>query len=178
PYVWVESGQVDAVVATLDRSSVTEEVEVVHEADGETLLRVEWASKVNGVFGAIEASEGVILEGTGSSEEGWTLRLRFPDRTGLSEFYRTCTREGISLDLKEVHGLHSGHDTEAGLTAEQHDAIRLALERGYFAVPRRITLIELANELGISDTAASQRLRRGLNSLLSATLGTEMAERD
>lgn len=176
PYVWVGSDQADAVVAALDRSSVVEKVRIVDEADGETLLRVEWSSEVNGIVGAIGDSEGVILEGTGNREEGWTFRLRFPDHAGLSEFYRTCIQKGISLDLKEVHGLHSNHSTETGLTAEQHDTLRLALERGYFAVPRRITLVELANELGISDTATSQRLRRGLNSVLSETLGTEVAE--
>jgi len=45
-----------------------------------------------------------------------------------------------------------------------------ALEGRYFAVPRRVNLPELAARTGNSDTAASQRTRRGLTTVLSATL--------
>ncbi|MFC7137822.1 helix-turn-helix domain-containing protein [Halobaculum litoreum] len=37
-------------------------------------------------------------------------------------------------------------------------------------MPRAVTLEELGDRLGISDTAASQRLRRGITALLTESL--------
>ena len=41
-----------------------------------------------------------------------------------------------------------------------------AVERGYFKVPRQTTLQTLADEHGISDVEASERLRNGLDAVL------------
>lgn len=169
PYFWVGADHADAVEVALRRSSAVEEIQTVDEVDSDILFQVRWTSEPVGVVSAVESTGGVILQGEGNGDR-WSFRLRFPDRDGLSEFYRTCLEKGTALELHEIHGL-SGTDRESGtgLTPEQYDALRLALDEGYFAVPRRITLVELADELGISDTAVSQRLRRGLNSLLSTT---------
>jgi len=40
------------------------------------------------------------------------------------------------------------------------------LETGYFAVPSQVSLEELSDRLAVSDAAVSQRLRRGIESLL------------
>jgi hypothetical protein len=56
------------------------------------------------------------------------------------------------------------------LSEQQYEALRTAFEAGYFAIPREITLQELAARLGISDTAASHRLRRGLQTVLGAEI--------
>lgn len=173
PYFWVDTDHADAVEETLRRSPVVEESRAVDEVDGETLFQVVWSSEVNGVVSAIETTGGVILEGR-KNGNAWSFQLRFPDHAGLSEFYRICMDQRIPLDLQEVHSRAEIHqDTGSELTAEQREALRIAFGGGYFAVPRRMTLVELADELGISDTAASQRLRRGLYSVLSRSLDTE-----
>ena len=46
------------------------------------------------------------------------------------------------------------------------EIVTRALELGYFEVPRRATLTEIADELGISDVEASERLRRETASML------------
>jgi predicted DNA binding protein len=57
-----------------------------------------------------------------------------------------------------------------GLTAPQRQALLLAVEHGYYDVPRNGTLTDIAGELDISEQAASQRLRRGTRSLLRSTI--------
>lgn len=175
PYFWVPSGDADDVAAALREASLVDDARVVDEVEGETLFRVAWSTEVNGLLDAIEQSEGVVLEGTGQGED-WSFRLRFPDRARLSRFYRRCIDEDIPFDLKEVHEPTGQDRGEFGLTDEQHEALVTALETGYYDVPRRITLVELADRLGISDTAASQRIRRGLASLLSTTLGNDATD--
>jgi len=177
PYFWVRSADAGEFAAALRACSLVDDARVVDEVEGETLFRVAWTDEVDGFLDVIEASDGVVLEGVGEGE-GWSFRLRFPDRDRLSMFYRRCVDEGIPIDLKEVYDSTGQDRGEFGLTDDQHEALVTALEAGYFDVPRRLMLVELADRLGISDTAASQRLRRGLGSLLSATLGGEDPDGD
>ncbi|MDX1748149.1 MAG: helix-turn-helix domain-containing protein, partial [Halobacteriales archaeon] len=68
-----------------------------------------------------------------------------------------------------VHDLNTPRalGIESSLSADQREALTLALDEGYFDVPRRINLITIADRLGISDSAASQRIRRGLSAVLT-----------
>ena len=52
---------------------------------------------------------------------------------------------------------------ESFLTETQRDLLRSAVREGYFELPRRVSLVDLASEHGISDHEASEELRRGLD---------------
>jgi hypothetical protein len=51
----------------------------------------------------------------------------------------------------------------------ERTALRRALELGYFEVPRRATLVEVADQIGQSDAATSRELRRGIGTVLEDT---------
>lgn len=55
------------------------------------------------------------------------------------------------------------------LTAADRETLRVALEKGYFEVPRETTLVEVADELDRSDVEVSQQLRRGMGDVLRET---------
>jgi len=170
PYFWVPTADADAVEAALVDSPLIVDVRSIDHTEAETLFRVEWAADVNGLVSLVEDSDGVLLEAEGLGDD-WSFRMRFPRRENLSAFYRACVDRGLSIDLEEVNDpLGSTDGTGTGLTDAQREALSAALESGYFAVPREVTLVDLAGRLGISDTALSQRLRRGLTTLLSAAL--------
>jgi hypothetical protein len=59
---------------------------------------------------------------------------------------------------------------EGSLTGAQREAIRVAADRGYFKVPREVSLKEIAEQLGVSEQAVSQRLRRGLGNLVAGSV--------
>nr|WP_222863711.1 helix-turn-helix domain-containing protein [Natronococcus pandeyae] len=48
-----------------------------------------------------------------------------------------------------------------------------AVRHGYFEIPRRISLEELAAELGVTHQALSERLRRASDTLAAAELGVD-----
>lgn len=54
------------------------------------------------------------------------------------------------------------------LTDAERAAVYTALDRGYFAVPRRASLSEIAEELETTDVEASERLRCGVAAVLEA----------
>jgi predicted DNA binding protein len=171
PYFWATNSSIDEIEAALQAEDDIESFETVDTVGEEALIRVEWVEHIDGFVDALRTTDATILEGTGEADV-WTLRVRFDEHTQLAAFYRQCAAEDIPVDLLEVHnpGLPAETGLGLGLTDVQQETLLAALEKGYFAVPRGINLTELAAELGISDTAASQRLRRGISTLITATL--------
>lgn len=55
----------------------------------------------------------------------------------------------------------------AGPTSRQENAMRIARELGYFESPRRVTLVRIGHELGVSTHSAMELLRRGIEAVVS-----------
>ena len=139
---------------------------------GETALyRTEWTYDVNGLLHGLAETEAVVLEAM-TVEDGWYFRVRFPDHDLLGRYYNFCTEREISLHVERVYTLTEA--SRAGrsldLTPGQREAIVLAVQRGYFKVPRETDLSEIADELGVSQQAASKRVRRGADKVLQGAL--------
>ncbi|WP_318567821.1 helix-turn-helix domain-containing protein [Salinigranum marinum] len=103
-----------------------------------------------------------------------TLPPEFPVvvRNGTMEFGLTATREqfdafGTALDdsgrqyelLTLVH-TDDTDDTDRLLTERQREGVAAAQRHGYFEVPRECTLAELADELAVDTSTASETIRR------------------
>lgn len=172
PYFWVRNEHADAVQVALEESEFVDEVTTVDILESETLFRVVWANDVDGLFGLIRDTDAALLEAEGLGDD-WVFRMRFSERESLSEFYQACIEKGFTPDLEEVNSPFNSADTSSfGVSGPQKEVLLAALEKGYFDVPREINLTDLADHLNISDTAASQRIRRGMNTLLSGTLAS------
>lgn len=179
PYFWVSSEDAEAVESALAESDLVETVAVIDETDSEVLFRVDWAEDIDGLFSLFGDTDAALLEAEGFGDD-WGFRMRFAERTALSAFYQRCIERGITLDLEEVNSPmeHTGRPNP-DLSEPQREMLVTALDEGYFDVPRQINLRELSEQLEISDTAASQRIRRGMKSLLTSTLGQrERSETD
>lgn len=173
PYFWVEAPDIEAVEAALADSPLVEAAYLVDRIGDEALFRVTWSEDIDGVFDTIAETDGVVLTGTGHGDD-WSFQLRFADSDELESFYQRAREKGIPITIEAIHDPveHAGLP-ETLLTRDQAEAISVALEAGYFDVPRRITLDELGERLEISDSAVSQRIRRGLTKLLDVALTTE-----
>lgn len=98
--------------------------------------------------------------------------MRFPDREALGAFRAFCLDRDLDFRLHRLYD----NDRERGpsrerLTSHQREALRLAHEGGYFRIPRGTTLGDIAAELGISNQAASERVRRGCGRLVGDRFG-------
>jgi len=59
-----------------------------------------------------------------------------------------------------VECIQQDTDSESLLTERQQWLVREAIDRGYYDTPRRITLVELAEEVGIAKSTCSEILHR------------------
>jgi len=167
PYIWASSDDAEQIVDRIKADADIVSVETIDQINGGALLQAEWDVDDNELIRALLASNGSCISAVGTGD-GWELTLRFPRRSDLAEYYTGCKNDDLNVSVRSIHdsGWVTDRGTESVLTLPQREALLCALEEGYFEVPREITLQRLAEKLDISDTATSQRLRRGTEKLL------------
>ena len=98
-----------------------------------------------------------VVETLRESEDDWRLRrLTTPERNRVAD---GSLAEQLFEDLT--------------VTEKQREAVRAAVEMGYYAEPREASLSDLASRLGVSRSALSQRLN-AVESKLIETLASEL----
>jgi hypothetical protein len=76
----------------------------------------------------------------------------------------------VPYEIKEVRRGPRGSE-DAALTREQRALLRMALDLGYYEVPARVNLTQLARFTGVSKAAMSKKLRRAERKILFKTFG-------
>ena len=170
PYIWGYGDDLTEFERAMNESPNVKYIDVLDRLDDRALYKIEWEDPAEQLISGIAETDATILEAY--SDEAWTFRIRFDDHAGLASFNRYCTSRGISYQLDRVSSLADTVPTASryDLTEPQYEALRLAVDRGYFEVPREVTFEELADELGVSVQAVSERVRRGANNVLRTAL--------
>jgi len=112
----------------------------------------------------------VFLDGT-RNRDRWRFRIQFPDEDSFQRYVAYCEQQAIDFRPNRLSRTAPATTTERfDLTTEQRALLLEARERGFFEVPRACTLEELAADSEVTHQALSERLRRGMGSLVEATL--------
>jgi predicted DNA binding protein len=174
-FFWVRSsewGSGDALEEVLAEDLTVRSAQLLLKSETQRLYRIDFAGGSKGLesYEALVDLNGSILEAR-SSDGSWTIKVFFPRRRDLSEFYDRCRTIGLEPELTSLTITHDvPPDREYGLTAAQRHTLVVAARRGYFSVPKETSLVRLADDLGVSDQAVSERLRRGMDRLVRNTL--------
>ena len=176
PLFWVYDSVGDSFLDAVERYPTVDSVTEMDVFEDRTLFRLDWDASQDRLFQCILSNQGQILSATGTPE-GWNFELRFPDHESMSKYQTCCEDAHISSELLRVYNpTDPGAGPWYGLTEPQREALMLAVRMGYYDIPRGCTTEELANELGISDQAVTERLRRAIGSFARHTLLTRDAE--
>jgi predicted DNA binding protein len=173
PFFWAHDTDPDALETSLKADEDVVGVRMLDELDDRALFRVEWVPDINGLVQSVIEHEAAILEALGTTDR-WEFQLRFPDNSDVSSFQDALNEADVDFDLRRMHNPDDPDTAVSGLTSAQRETLVMALERGYFAIPRETNLMELAEQLDISDQAVNERMRRGTAKLVlsSLTAGT------
>ncbi|PSP81892.1 helix-turn-helix domain-containing protein [Halobacteriales archaeon QS_1_68_17] len=139
---------------------------------GKQLYRITYDDSALLLSPAVTSVGGLTREATATAD-GWLFTLQVPDRDALSRICEYATGEDMTWELVTLRPESGASNGPYGLTDTQRETLLVALERGYFSEPREATLADLADALDISQTAAGGRLRRGLETLVRATVAGE-----
>ena len=118
----------------------------------------------------MKSDNGTVYLIRGHDDDEWAVQARFPDRSSLLTFREDLVADGFDVEVKRMREDEDEASTQFGVTDPQREVLLLALERGYYTVPRNASLSDLAADLDISSQAASERLRRGTQTLVANTL--------
>jgi predicted DNA binding protein len=154
----------------LDTDPTVQSYELVDWTDQTGIYYIEHTPETKLISSVVTDVNGFLVH-TETKGNGWLVRLLLPDREALNTIWEYASENDISLDIIEIYGnTDSGGESSYGLTDEQRTALVTAYENGYFGEPRDISLNEVADEIGLSSTAMSGRLRRGMRNLIAATI--------
>lgn len=169
PLVWINGEDDEEISTVLEEDPTVDNLRLLTGLDSEWLYQMDWVDHIETLVQILVEESGTILAAFGD-ESGWQLRVLFPEREALSRTYDYCRDAELTMTISSVYELDEGREGRFGLTDSQQDTLVAAFERGYFDVPRAITLTDLADELDISHQALSERLRRGQKSVLENTV--------
>jgi len=114
-----------------------------------------------------------------ATHDGWRNRVRFPDRETVEAVYQFCRDRSVGFEFHRLYERSTfAERTFPRLTDGQRAILTAADERGYLSIPRECTLAELATDLGISESAASERFRRAVQTLIEQSAFEEPQERE
>ena len=142
------------------------------EKDG---MRIEMARSGNGTISLLVINEGCRLSHL-ISESGCFLELAIPagddgmifhllgrDAEAITDFVRMAKEEGYAIEVISTYEKREW----GGLTFRQERDLRIAFDLGYFDIPSRITLDELASKVGCSKSTLNVILRRAERKIIS-----------
>lgn len=168
PFFWVWNRDPERFAAATEREDAITELSVVDRVEDGTLFAARWNRESAGTLFGIARTGGTLL-GARATCEQWRFEVRFDDRADTAEFHAFCREQNVPLSVERVTTAPVPDGERYGLTGEQREALAVAYRRGYFEEPRRATLGDVAEEIGISARALAGRLRRGQATLLEHT---------
>ena len=169
PLLWVRYDDREELEATLEADPTVDSVELVSAFDGEFLYRMEWIDHVHLLVQMLTNSEATVLDAYGRNR-GWHLRVLYPEREHFSRTHEFADEHGLTFEITTMREMEGEPAGRYGLTNSQYRVLELAARRGYYEIPRAVTLQELAAELGVSHQALSEQLRRGTGALVEDTV--------
>jgi predicted DNA binding protein len=169
PFFRVQGGRESFEAMARDHRSVNT-IRLVSTHDGEALYALDWDITQNGFFRGIVTTGGYILEATGTAPE-WTFDLRFESHKSLAAFQEHCVDESIPIEIQRTYNpTRPEAGPWYGLSGPQRETLVRAIERGYYDIPRQYSTKELAEDFDLSDQAVIERLRRGIENLVTNTI--------
>jgi predicted DNA binding protein len=175
---WASGGDFEAFDRKLDEDPSVRDPVVLTETNRRRLYRVIIAGEgvEDAAYSTMVQLDGVLLHAE-STDTGWFVRMQFPDRAAVVEFQSWFDDNDLPFNITGIYEEAETPETGLGpnLTEIQRETLMAAYDVGYFDIPRERSLVEFADELGVSDTAVSQRLRRGMKKIVEYDL---MQDRD
>ncbi len=106
---------------------------------------------------------GCFLESAWSEGDGKVnFRILSGSEGSLPKLIKMISSKGMGIEIERI----APTSDQSHITRKQEKLVRLALERGFFDYPRRITLEQLATLSDMSISTVSETLKRGEKNIL------------
>ena len=169
PFLWAKDGDFDRFSHALEDDPSVTTADIADDTDDEVLYRLEWTDAFCDLVHEMVDHHAAIMDATAQDDQ-WNLRLRFAEEGMVSSFQRHFEDTEHTFEVNHLSYSSEPRQREFGLTAEQYEALVIAVQKGYFTIPRTASVEEVGETLDISSNAVSQRIRRGCETLIRSGL--------
>ena len=169
PLLWMRGADRDATDNALADDSTVESVSCLSAFDDGHLCRIEWAGRVRHLLEMVTNGKATVLD-IHARDDRWYLRVMYPSREHFSRTHQFATDHGLAFDVTSIREAEGKPAGRFGLTEGQREVLVRAAQQGYFDVPQKTNLGALADNCDVSHQALSERLRRGMGTLIEDTL--------
>lgn len=115
------------------------------------------------VCSTLAGSECFLVSASAAKDKiNWTLLTS--GKRPLRDLIQKMREKGFEVEILKMVDVES----KEALTSRQEEIIRIALDKGYFDYPKRISIRELARIFGVSISTLSEILRAGQKKILSS----------
>lgn len=165
---WASGGDFDAFEEGLDADPTVADVRTLTAEETRRLYRVHYTTRgeCESFTTLITDLDATLVDGVITVDRLW-MKVRFPDHEAVGAFADWFRARDRTFTLDALY--EETRSTEAStsdISDRQRQALVLSHERGYFEIPRETTGAEIAAELDISQQAFSERVRRGISTIL------------
>ncbi|WP_222918967.1 helix-turn-helix domain-containing protein [Natrinema sp. SYSU A 869] len=168
---WVYGDELESVETALDDDDTIQTFSLLEVEEDRRLYSVTLSERGETQLTYPTAAEYDISYHEITVTRNTKIRARVPTREALFAYRDVCQEKDIPFRIQRIFQGSDPSGDRYGITDRQREALQIALEEGYFDVPRGTTLSAVATKLDISDQALSARLRRGEANLLQNTIG-------
>lgn len=172
-YYSIEAPDFESVDDALAADSTVDEARVIDETGHQRTYRIRHADGTKILSPGIIES-GLRVENLDLSGSAWEFRVFAPDYATMSCGLAHCRGESETFTLERLYSTHDvASDRRVDLSERELETILLAKEEGYFDVPRRTSQTALADQLGVSASTVSERVRKATRLLVESVLEDE-----
>lgn len=168
------SGQAIVCISNVQGKEVIEDL---HRSPGVETVDVEiFDGTLRGTVGISEChiirwilDAGCFLEQAKAEGDGKVQFKVLAGKDGsIPELMNRLKSAGFLIDIKRL----TSYSEDPITTKRQRDAVRMALDRGYFDYPCKVSVKDLAKECGVSESTMRETLRRAQRNILMEYFST------
>ncbi|MHA1270352.1 MAG: helix-turn-helix domain-containing protein [Candidatus Helarchaeota archaeon] len=89
-------------------------------------------------------------------QNGWAKWEIYASREKIHSLFQNLKSIGINIELISI----GKHEQKRILTSRQREILKIAMNEGYYSIPRKISLTELAKKIQVSPSSLSEMLRK------------------
>ncbi|WP_101295984.1 helix-turn-helix domain-containing protein [Halegenticoccus soli] len=165
--IWASGDDFERFETSVQEDLTVMEIEPVASLDNARLYRIDFLSEeLEALFATLFYDHDTFLVKCRVTHRGWEIWLHALNKSAISLIYGRLESRNIPVDVQSIYSNSDYKSPMRNLSEEQYEALSVAYDRGYFKIPREITLEELAEEIPVSSQALSERLRRGTAAVL------------
>lgn len=171
PLVWAAGPpeDLDGVESALRDDPSVKNIELVTDLDNEQLYQMEWVKNIRFIVHMLVEEEAIVFSASGSRSH-WDFRVLFPDREAVRATHDFCKGWDLGVTLQSVFEMDHERHGRFGLSKEQSEILVVALARGFYDIPQKAHMDDLAEDLDISRQAVSERIRRAHKKVIQSTM--------